>query len=67
LSFGPGFYTTQAEWYLGRIDQALGRSDEAAEHYRRFIIWWQYADPEARGPLEQARVALGQVARGQAD
>jgi tetratricopeptide (TPR) repeat protein len=66
LSFGPmHFYAIQAEWYLGRITDALGRPDEAAEHYRRFITWWQFADPGVRGPLEQADVALRRLTREQ--
>jgi tetratricopeptide (TPR) repeat protein len=66
LSFGPiGFYTSQAELYLGRISEALGRPDDALEHYRRFIAWWQYADPSLRGPLEEARAALRRLTRGQ--
>jgi TolB-like protein len=62
LSFGPrDFYTSEVEWYLGRISQALGRPDEAVEHYRRFITWWQYADPGLRGPLQEAQVALSRL------
>jgi hypothetical protein len=60
LSFGPLDYccTSQAELYLGRINEALGRPQAAAEHYRRFVIWWEHADPALRGPLEEARAAL---------
>jgi DNA-binding SARP family transcriptional activator/TolB-like protein len=65
LSFGPiDFYTSQAELFLGRINEALGRPNEAVEHYRRFIIWWQYADPSLRGPLEESRAALRRLTRG---
>jgi hypothetical protein len=66
LSFGPiDFYTSQAELYLGRIREALGRPAEAMEHYRRFITWWQYADPSLRPPLEEARAALRRLTRGE--
>jgi TolB-like protein len=62
LSFGPlDFYTSQAELYLGRINEALGRPDEAAGHYRRFVTWWQYADPGLRGPLKEAQVAVSRL------
>ena len=65
LSFGPmDFYTSQAELFLGRINEALGRPNEAVEHYRRFIIWWQYADPPLREPLEEARAAVARLTRG---
>jgi tetratricopeptide (TPR) repeat protein len=66
LSFGPvDFYTSQAQLYLGRINEALGRPNEAVEHYRRFITWWQYADPGLRGPLQEAQVALSRLTQQQ--
>jgi hypothetical protein len=66
LSFGPSdFYTSQAELYLGRINEALDRPDEAVEHYRRFITWWEFADPGLREPWEQARVSLTRFTREQ--
>ena len=65
LSFGPlDFYTSQAELYLGRINEAQGRTGDAVQHYRRFITWWQYADPSLRGPLEEARAAVRRLTRG---
>ena len=52
------FYTSLAELYLGRITEALGRPDEAAEHYGRFVRWWELADPPLRPDWDEARAAL---------
>jgi len=55
------FYTSQAQLFLGRINEALEREEEAAEHYDRFVTWWQYADPPLRPVWEKAREALARV------
>lgn len=52
------FYTSLAELFLGRIQEALGRPDEAITHYNRFVTWWQYADPELSDWRDEARDAL---------
>jgi tetratricopeptide (TPR) repeat protein len=62
-SFNPHdyFYTTQAELYLGRIAEALGRPEDAVTHYGRFVRWWRYADEPLRPLWEEARQALSQL------
>jgi len=53
-SFHPyDFYTSPAEYYLGRIGEAKAERDEAAAHYRRFLTWWRDADPELRPLIER--------------
>jgi tRNA A-37 threonylcarbamoyl transferase component Bud32/TolB-like protein len=56
------FYTSPAELYLGRITEALGRADEAAVHYARFVRWWEFADRSLRPQWEEARAALRRLA-----
>jgi TolB-like protein len=56
------FYTSQAEYYLGRIHEARGRRDRAAVHYDRFLTWWKHADPALLPLVEDARLALARVA-----
>jgi tetratricopeptide (TPR) repeat protein/TolB-like protein len=54
-------YNSPAELYLGRIDEARGRPDEAIRHYRRFLTWWQPADSAFRPHWEEARDALSRL------
>lgn len=63
-TFGPYdyFYTSQAELFLGRIAEALGRPGDAMMHYGRFLRWWQHADPSLRPQWEEARDALTRLA-----
>ena len=63
-SFNPYKYfsATQAELYLGRIAEALGRPEEAVTHYRRVVRWWRYADEPLRPQWEEARQALSRLA-----
>lgn len=52
------FYTSQAEYYLGRIQELRGNRNEASDHYARFITWWQDADEDVAVMLNEAREAL---------
>jgi tetratricopeptide (TPR) repeat protein len=58
-SFHPyDFYTSPAEYYLGRIGEAKAERDVAAAHYMRFLTWWRDADPELRPVWDDARNRL---------
>jgi tetratricopeptide (TPR) repeat protein len=64
-SFHPyDFYTSPAEYYLGRIGEAKAERDEAAAHYRRFLTWWRDADPELRPMWDDARNRLTSMTQG---
>jgi tetratricopeptide (TPR) repeat protein len=54
-------YNSVAELYLGRINEAQGRREEAIAHYRRFLTWWQPADAVLQGRSEEAREALSRL------
>jgi hypothetical protein len=55
-SFGPIDHLSRlAGLQLGRIATRQGRPGDAAEHYRRFIAWWQDADPELQPLVAEAR------------
>jgi TolB-like protein len=43
---------------LGRTYEAAGQRDSAALAYRRFLRFWDKADPELRGRVKEARDAL---------
>jgi serine/threonine-protein kinase len=64
LSFRPYdyLYTSQAEYHLGQIYEALGQRERAVTHYQRFLTWWDYADPNLRPIWEDARQALIRLA-----
>lgn len=55
------FYTSQAELFLGRINEALDRPEEAMVHYDRFVTWWEYADPPLRPLWQEGRQALARL------
>jgi len=59
-SFDPYdyFYTTQANFFLGRIYEELGQPDEALVQYDRFVTFWRDSDPELRPWWEEGREAL---------
>jgi tetratricopeptide (TPR) repeat protein len=65
LSFRPYdyFYTSQAEYHLGQIYEALGQRDRAVLHYRQFLTWWDHPDPSLRPIQEDAQQALIRLAR----
>jgi tetratricopeptide (TPR) repeat protein len=46
---------------LGRTYEAAGKPDSAALAYRRFIRFWDKAEPELQGRVEQARQALREI------
>jgi TolB-like protein len=46
---------------LGRTYEAAGKPDSAALAYRRFIRFWDKADPELQGRVAQARQALQEL------
>jgi tetratricopeptide (TPR) repeat protein len=49
--------------HRGRICEKLGRKDEAAAHYRRFLDLWRDADPELKPMVEEAKAALDRLAK----
>jgi hypothetical protein len=55
------FYTSQAELFLGRINEALDRPEEALVHYHRFVTWWEFADPSLRPLWQEGRQALARL------
>jgi DNA-binding SARP family transcriptional activator/TolB-like protein len=55
------FYTSQAQLYLGRMAEALGRQDDAAVHYERFLAWWEDADPALQPLVDETRQALARL------
>jgi hypothetical protein len=63
LTFGPYdyFYSSQAEYFLGQINEASGRPARAATHYGRFLHWWRNADSALKTPWRQARERLTQL------
>lgn len=58
-SFGPiDLMATRTILPLGVIAELQGRRNDAVELYRRFLGWWQDADPEYQPLVEQARGGL---------
>lgn len=53
----PPDWILLAPTYLRRAEiyEKLGQSEEAHEHYRRFIVLWKDCDPELRPIVEQAQ------------
>jgi tetratricopeptide (TPR) repeat protein len=47
-------YQAPAQLRLGRIYAARGDTASAAPHYRRLVELWRDADPELRGPVDEA-------------
>jgi tetratricopeptide (TPR) repeat protein len=47
-------YLAPAQLRLGSIYAARGDSVSAAAHYRRLVELWREADPELRGPVDEA-------------
>lgn len=49
--------------HLARAEllRASGRGEEAAFHYRRFILLWQAADPELQPSVKRARAQLASL------
>jgi tetratricopeptide (TPR) repeat protein len=52
-------YQAPAQLRLGRIYAARGDTASAAPHYRRLVESWRDADPELRGPVDEAGRWLG--------
>lgn len=48
---------------LGHTYEAAGQRDSAAAAYRRFLRFWDKADPELQGRVKEAKEALQEVTR----
>jgi hypothetical protein len=66
LKFGfelQPLYLPLTQLALGRTYDAAGQGDSAAVAYRRFLRFWNKADPEMQGRVGEAREALKEVTR----
>ncbi len=43
------------------IYEGLGKREQAAAHYARFIGLWKDADPQSQNLVAEARMKLGQL------
>jgi hypothetical protein len=48
---------------LGRTYEAVGKTDSAALAYRKFLRFWDKADPDLQGRVTEARQALEELTR----
>jgi hypothetical protein len=55
-------YLPLAHLRIAQISERLGRNEDAARHYRRFIDFWKDCDPELRPLVTEARSAVARVA-----
>jgi tetratricopeptide (TPR) repeat protein len=55
-------YVAPAHLRRAQIHERLGESEEAAEHYARFVELWQDCDPELRPLVEEAERRLAALA-----
>lgn len=58
-------YTPLVYLALGRTYEAAGQRDLAVGAYSRFLRFWDKADPELRGRVEEAREALAELSSEQ--
>jgi tetratricopeptide (TPR) repeat protein len=54
-------YLAPAHFRSAEVDEKLGRREEAASHYARFVELWSEADEELRPFVEEARRRLSRL------
>jgi tetratricopeptide (TPR) repeat protein len=65
-SVDAGFQLAEQLWTLQRLPplyEQLGDTAKAVRHYRRFIEWWNDADPALQPRVEHARKRVAALDR----
>ena len=58
IAYGETIYLAPKHLRMAQILERLGKTDEAIEHYTRFVELWKDCDPELRHLVEDAKLRL---------